>query len=111
MTKLFFDHIVDIADVHKTLDLYVIEAEERTELEQLIDEILHHHVLNIILSRLPTNHHPEFISMIKSKPHDTEIWVFLKTHAGEAIEDEVKQVSTKVKDDIKKEIHKAKTKR
>lgn len=111
MTKIFFDHIIDSQDILETLDMYQIESEERQELELLVDEILHHHVLNIILSRLPTDHHTEFITRITKSPEDPEIWIFLKQHAGETIEIQVQEVAQKVKEDVKKEIHKAKIKR
>ncbi len=110
MTKVFFDHLVQIDDVIEALDMYSIEEEERRELEILIDEIIHHHVLNLVLSRLPQDRHAEFISHITDRPHDISIWVYINQHAGNQIEEEVRSVTKKVKEDLKKEIHKAKKK-
>lgn len=111
MSKIFFDSLIPLDDVISELDMYSVESEERQELIVLIDEIVQHHVLNIILSRLPTDHHQHFINLLITTPHDEQIWLFLKTHAGEDIKDHVKGLADKVKSDVKKEIHKAKIKR
>jgi len=53
MSKLFFDHLVIREEITAHLDTFVMDQEEKEEIIRIIDENLHHHVLNVILNHLP----------------------------------------------------------
>ena len=65
--------------------------EEKEELWELIDEIVHHKVFDMILGRLPQKHHHEFLEMFHSHPHDEGLIDYLKEKIGENIEEIIRQ--------------------
>jgi hypothetical protein len=111
MTKTFCDHLIFTTDIVAELDTHHLTAEERDELVQLIDEIFHHHVLNVIFNHLPQEHHNEFADLLSSHPHDPRLIDYLKTKITIDIESEIIAQSTRVKKDLLTEIKRAKIKR
>lgn len=110
MSKIFYDHLVVRQDVISQLDAYAMDAEEKEELVKLIDEHLHHQILNVILNHLPKDKHERFITHLTRAPHDPALLDYLKTHIAIDIETEIKSHAAKVKADLLSEIHKSKTK-
>lgn len=110
MTKIFYDHLIKIEEVTVELDNYELTLEEREEFVSLIDEILHHHTINVILSHLPKHHHETFLSMFHKEPHNLELLDFLKKETLVNIEEKIKNEAEKVKKEILAEIKKAKRK-
>jgi len=108
MSKVFFDHLVIREEITAELDLHAIDPEEREELIQLVDEILHHHVLNVILNHLPKEHHLDFAKRLHEAPHDPGILEYVKTKVTIDIEDELKKHAAKIKKDILADIKKSK---
>ncbi len=107
MSKLFFDHLIVREELNVDLDLHQLDATTRSELLQLIDEILNHHALNVVLSHLPKKHHPDFISRLIHDPGDPELLGYLKSKVTVDIESEIKKHLLKIKTEIKSEIKKA----
>lgn len=110
MSKVFYDHLVIREEVDCELNNYQLDKEEKDELIDIIDRTLHHHILNVILSHLPRNKHPEFISKLHADPGSEGIMEYLKTQIGPYIEEEIKKQSRKVKQEILSEIRKNKIK-
>ena len=77
------------------VDVYIKKAastkEEREELWGLVDEIIHHRVFDVILSKLPREHHEEFLELFHARPHDEGLIDYLKDKIGENIEEVIKQ--------------------
>lgn len=92
MSKLFFDHLVELKKIDKEIRKVAKTPEEREELWALVDEIVHHKVLGCILDKLPRQHHEEFLDMYHKSPHDEELIIgYLRGKVGEDIEDSIKQ--------------------
>jgi hypothetical protein len=108
MSKIFYDHLVIREEIDCELNNYKLDKEEKDELIEIIDQTLHHHILNVILNHLPKDKHPEFISKLHTNPGDDGIMEYLKTQIGPYIEEEIKKQSHKVKQDILSEIRKSK---
>jgi hypothetical protein len=108
MSKIFYDDLVIREEITLELDNYQLSKEERDDLLNIIDETLHHHILNLILNHLPKTKHQEFVSRLHARPGDSGLLDFLKTHAGSNIEEDIKSHAAKIKKDILSEIHKAK---
>jgi hypothetical protein len=108
MSKIFYDHLVIREEIDCELNNYKLDKEEREELIEIIDQTLHHHVLNVILNHLPKDKHPEFIKKLHAGPGDDQLMEYLKSEIGPYIEEEIKVQSRKVKAEILSEIHKAK---
>lgn len=110
MAKIFYDHLIKIEEVTVELDNYELTIEEREEFVSLIDEILHHHTLNVILTHLPKHRHETFLSMFHKEPHKPELLDFLQKETTTNIEEEIKNQAEKVKKDLLAEIKKAQRK-
>ena len=87
MSKIFYDHLLDLSEVEKEIKKSVKDPDERAEIYHLVDEIVHHRIVGCILERLPEEHHKEFLTKLSDKPHDEGILVYL----GERIAVDVAQ--------------------
>ena len=87
MSKLFYDHLIILEEVESEIKKSAETEEERHELWQLVDEIVHSKVLESILDKLPGEHHEEFLDKFHKAPYDEGIIDFLKEKIGENIEE------------------------
>lgn len=86
MSRIFWDHLIDTKELEAEINRISRNSEEKQELWQLVDEIIHHRVLGCILDKLPREHHKEFLDEFASRPHDPGLWEILKTKATHDIE-------------------------
>ncbi len=92
MSKLFFDHLIELKEVDKQIKKVAKTKEEREELWALVDEIVHHKVMGCILDKLPRAHHEEFLDLFHKSPHDEELlFTYLRAKVGSNIESLIKQ--------------------
>lgn len=106
MSKLFFDHLVELKEIDREIKKVAKTAGEREELWGLVDEIIHHKVMGCILDKLPREHHEEFLELYTGRPHDTELlFGYLKEKAGadmeEVIRSEMESLSKEILGEIK----------
>lgn len=87
MSKLFYDHLIILQEVEAEIKKSAETEEERHELWQLVDEIVHSRVFERILDKLPSEHHEEFLDKFHKAPYDEGIINFLKEKIGENIEE------------------------
>jgi len=99
MTKIFYDHLTQISEVTDKLNRHKISVEEREELIQLVDENIHHRVLNVILKNLPKEKHEEFLIKFHHKPHDPGLLDYLMQEIGD-----IEKIITAEANQVKKEI-------
>ncbi len=105
MSKLFFDHLVELKEVEKQIKKATKSQEEREELWGLVDEIIHHKVMGCILGKLPKDHHDEFLCLFHKSPHDEEIiFAYLRKKIGDNIEELIRQEIGELSTDILKDI-------
>jgi ribonucleotide reductase alpha subunit len=94
MSTLFFDKLI----VLDKLDLHIKKKyesnEERQELWQMVEEIIHHKVMGCCLDHLPKEHHNEFLDLFHKSPYDENLLKFLsdktKKDMKKIIKDEIK---------------------
>lgn len=110
MAKLFYDHLIVLEEVENALKSEKLDSEEREELHQLIDEIIHHRVLGCILDHLPREHHEEFLDRLHQAPYDESLIGYLqeKTPSEVDMEEEIKEEVGKLKEELLVEIKKKK---
>lgn len=106
MAKIFYDHLLAIDELVVELDS--LDAINRQEVISLMDETLHHHVLDTILTHLPQEHHTAFLERFHKAPHDPELLVFLKQYIVVDIENEIRKKAQKVKKDLLSAVKKSK---
>lgn len=105
MSKLFFDHLIELGKVDRQIKKVAKTPEERDELWGLVDEIIHHKVVGCILDKLPRENHEEFLEMFHARPHDAEyLFGYLKKKVGENIEELIKQEIGILESDLLQEI-------
>lgn len=102
MRQTFYDNFIDITDLMAELSVELSHLEQE-EIHRLIDEILHHRVLEIILDDLPEEHHENFFLRFHNDPADQDLFVFLKHHSP-TIEDKIQQAAAMVKDELRGEL-------
>lgn len=107
MTKIFYDHLIEIEEITIKIDSHGIEAEEKKEILSLIDETLHQHTLKVILDNLPFSKHEEFLHQFHQNPIDLNLLEYLKKEIEVDIEEIIRSESKKVKQNILKEIENA----
>lgn len=107
MSKIFYDHFLNIKEIVDELDNYELEIEEKEELTAIIDETFHHYTLDIILTNLPQERHQEFLSKFHQSPHNSQLLDFLKEVAETDIEEAIKAEAEKIKKEIFEEIRKS----
>ena len=78
--------------------------EEKEELWNLVEEIVHHHVMIIILEKLPEEHHIDFMEKFRLQPFNTEIIEYLNQKSGTDIEEMLKSRMRSLEKEILKEI-------
>lgn len=109
MSKIFYDHLIVLEEVEAEIKKTAETSEEREELWQLVDEIIHHRVLGSILDKLPGEHHGEFLEKFHKAPHDESLIDYLKEKIGENIEEVIRQEMGDLAYEILEEIRKDKS--
>lgn len=108
MTKIFYDHLVAIEELTTELDR--LNNEEGSHITALIDETLHHHVLDTILTHLPKEHHETFLAHFHKAPADPQLLLFIKERITIDIEQAIQKKAATVKKDIRSAMEKSKWK-
>ena len=105
MSKLFFDHLLNLDKLDKQIKKVTKSSEEREEIWLLVDEIVHHKALECILDKLPKDLHNEFLTLFHKSPHNQDLlFGYLKNKISENIEELLSQELGLVSDEILSEI-------
>lgn len=108
--KYFYHSLIPIEDVTSLIDAHDLEKEEKEELLNLIDQIIHHHTLSVIFKHLPKNKHDAFLTAFRATPHDKQLLDFLKIEIKTDIELAIRTQAEKIKKEILLEIKKSRQK-
>lgn len=100
MKKHFYHSVVETSSISLAIAEMDMDKEERKHLISLVEENLHHAILDAVLSELSDKDKQEFIELF-AEGRDEEIWALLKDRVDN-IEDKIKITS----EDLKKELHK-----
>ena len=109
MSKIYYDRIIILSDVEREINSIAKSAEEKDELWEIVDEIVHHKVLGCILDKLPISHHEEFLDKFHKAPFDESLFDYLKEKIGENIEELIRQEMGDLAFEILKEIRSTKS--
>lgn len=105
MSKLFFDHLIIMEEIHMHIDNVAESNAEKEELWQLFDEIINTRIFSLILDHLPNEFHEEFIDRFHKRPHDERhiYWINERTHRDieGAIREEIKMLEREILGEIK----------
>lgn len=109
MKKHFYSHIIEIDSVFVAMDLLDMEKHEREELILIVESSVHHVVMDIVLSQLSEPDKKVFLSHMMEDRHD-DIWDLLNAKTKH-IETHIRKGVDKLKDDLHKDITRAKSKK
>ena len=110
MSKLFFDHLIDLKEIDSEIKKVAKTTEEREEMWQIVDEMVHHKVMGCILDRLPQTSHEEFLTLFHGSPHDSDlIFEYLKKRIGDNIEELIRQEIGTLGSDLLEDIKSSKS--
>lgn len=104
MSKIFYDHLIILTEVETEIKSMVETEEERHELWQIVDEIIHHRVLGCIMDKLPHGYHDEFLEKFHKTPYDESLLDYLKEKINEDVEELIKGEVNGLASEILKEI-------
>ncbi len=97
MSIIFYDKLVVISSLDKKIKKLTESSEERQEMWQMVEEIIHHKVLGCCLDNLPHEHHSEFLDMFHKAPHDQNLLKYLneksKKDMKKIIKEEIKKLT------------------
>lgn len=104
MSKIFYDHLIILEEIHLHIKKMTNSLEEKQELWNLIDEIIHHRVLEVILDKLPSKYHEEFLEKLHQTPYDDRHIDYLNEKVEEDIENVIINEISVLENEILKEI-------
>lgn len=82
--SVFYDHLVGLEEVNQALQQYIPDEAERESILQLVDQTVHHTVLETIFSLLPHNQHEVFLLRFKEDPASHTHLSYLRQFSPEA---------------------------
>jgi hypothetical protein len=89
MSRVFYDHLLELENLSSHINEICETEEERVELWHIIDEIIHHRVLGCVLDHLSIEHHEPFVERFKNEPHNEELIVFINGKIEHDIEEKI----------------------
>jgi len=98
--KIFYDDLIVFEELEVEINKVSQSKEEKQELWQIVDEMIHHKVLDLVLSKLPKDQHQEFMDKFLAAPHDESLFDYLNAKIG----DDVEKLIKKELDNLAKEI-------
>lgn len=90
MSKLFFDHWLDLSKLEKEIKKVAQTSEEKIELWGIVDEIIHHRVMGCVLEHLPKDHHGEFMQKYLKAPNDEKLIEYLQNKIQKDVGDVIR---------------------
>lgn len=112
MSKVFYDNLVSLKKLEKEINHMVDSVDEKEELWNLVDELIHQRVINSILEKLAPDHHEEFVVRLHNAPHDEALIDYLVEKMAidvhEFLRVEVLNIGDEILSDIKGTIKKKK---
>lgn len=107
--KHFYHHIVVIDTIHIGLDSLDLEPHEKDELLMLVENNIHHAVLDAMLSELENGDKKVFLALVLGNNHN-EIWKMLSFKVKHP-EEKIKKVATELIKQFHEDIKEAHTKK
>lgn len=101
MSKIFFDHYLEIEDIKIFIDEMAQTHEEKEDLWNLVDEYINHKIISSILTKLDDESQEEFLKMFFDKPYDSGIISYLDNKLGVAVGEIINLKIGEIKKDLR----------
>lgn len=100
--KYFYSHIIEIGDLHSALEGAGFEDYERKELILLVEDSIHHVVVNTTLMELPEEDKKKFLTHLH-EDDNVKLWSHLREKI-EGVEDKIRAAGDKFLATLHKDI-------
>lgn len=108
MKSRFYSHIIETSTISLALGEMDLSQDERKHLIALVDENLHHAILDAVLSELSEKDKKEFMELLAENEEDNEkVWKMLSERIDH-IEDKIKKTAEDLKTELHKDIEESK---
>lgn len=107
MKKHFYSHIIETSTISLELADMEMSPEERLHLLSIVEDNLHHTILDAVLAELEEEDKKIFLMHLSEDKHD-EIWHLLKKKINN-IEDKIKNAAEELKNELYKDIKEIKS--
>lgn len=105
--QYFYSHLIEIESIIVKMDELDLSDDQKKHLAYLLDSTIHQTVLDLILSKLPEEDRIVLMEKMKENSQDKKILEFLSEKV-ENIEDEIRGVVEKLKEELYEDIKQAK---
>lgn len=102
MKTYFYTEIIEVDTLYSALESLEIDPKEFEELSQLIEERIHHTVLDVVLTQLEKENHQEFLTHVANENHQ-EALNHVREHIKQA-EEHIKRAVHTLRDSLHKDI-------
>lgn len=106
MSKVFYDHLIVLEEIEATISSAATTKEEKEELWKIVDELVHHRVLDSILTVLPREYHEDFMERFTQSPHDERLIIYLTEKSNKDVEKIIVEEISTLKKELLTEINK-----
>lgn len=99
---------LNLSKLEKIINNSAKTKEEKEELWKIVEEIVHHKVMNCILDNLDRHHHEEFLdkfSKYSISEFSENIVEYLEEKSNKKISDEIRKTISKIETEILKELN------
>lgn len=105
MTSVFYDHLINIHELHLEFDRLNIPVKDRNELMEMADSTVHHEVFDLVMVEIPSEHKTYFLELFSTDPGHPELFTFVSGKIPD-FETKVKDRINMVKDELINEVRK-----
>jgi hypothetical protein len=105
MSRVFYDYLLSLEEIESAITQLAESQDEKQELWQIVDELLHTRILFVILTHLPSERHTEFLERYHDEPHNEEHVLYLNESCGIDMEEIIKNEVKELKKEILRELY------
>lgn len=100
MKKTFYHNLANVDEIMIVVDEYEVKDVERNHLLHMIENTLHHRVIDTILAHLPKHHHESFLARFTKEPEHKDLLIFIKDQSEVDIEEKIRNTAVVVQTEI-----------
>lgn len=104
MSRLFYDHLIELTQIDLIIKKSVTSKEEQEELWHLVDDMVHNKVMHVLLDALSREDHEEFLEEFSKAPHDEAHIHYLKDRTGKDIEELIQKELALMEEELVREL-------
>jgi hypothetical protein len=101
---VFYDAVLALTELEREIKRFLADNEEKEELWNVIDDIIHHRVVSRILEAIPDQYHMEFLLRFYEAPYDQGHFEYLNGLLAARTEEKIEEIIKKEMEALKKEL-------